>query len=713
MSARGAGGVPAQIGRPHVEVRHLTIAYPGPSGPLRAVRDVSLQIRRGEILGIVGESGSGKSTLGGAIVADPPGGGRIIEGEVLLRGRADEPPVDLCALPARARRGYWGRRLAIVFQDPSGSLNPAFRIGDQIEEAVRRRPELATAGVRARTLELLQQVHMPDPRRIVRRYPHQLSGGQQQRALIAMALAADPDVLVLDEPTTGLDVTTEAQVLDLIAELRTRVNAAIVFITHNLAVIAQIADRVAVMYAGEIVELAEVRDLFRHPSAPYAAGLLSCIPSLDGPGDGRERLRTVAGLVPRLDAIPSGCAFAPRCPFVRDRCRAERPTLVPLAEPGHRARCFFTAEVRASGWPAPAPTAVAPAAPAGLGPPLLAAHRLWKRYGRDRRRFGLAGPRTGRAVRALNGVSFALRAGQTLGVVGESGCGKTTLANLVLGLIQPTDGRVLLEDRELPARLRHRPREQLRRIQMIFQSTEASLNPQHRVDRILARAARTSPDGRTPAARVAELLATVGLDPTHASRRPAELSGGEKQRVAIARALAPRPDVIVADEPTSALDLSVRASILNLLNDLQTADGVAFLFISHDLSAIRQIAHRVLVLYLGMVMEEGATEHIFRPPYHPYIEALLSAVPVPDPDVRTVPIRLVGAVPSVDRLPSGCPFHTRCPRKLGPICEEQTPPWRDAGADHRIFCHIPLDELRAAQMRGATASATESDLPRS
>ena len=700
MSARDARGDLAQTGPPHVEIRHLSIAYSGPTGPLCAVRDVSLRIHRGEILGIVGESGSGKSTLGGAIVADLPGGGRITAGKVMLRGRADEPPVDLCALPARARRGYWGRRLAMVFQDPAGSLNPAFRIGDQIDEAVRRRPELAAAGVRTRTLELLDQVHMPDPRRIVRRYPHQLSGGQQQRALIAMALAADPDVLVPDEPTTGLDVTTEAQVLDLIAELRTRVNAAIVFITHNLAVIAQIADRVAVMYAGEIVELAEVRDLFRHPSAPYAAGLLSCIPSLDGPGDGRRRLRTIGGLVPRLDAIPAGCAFAPRFPFVRDRCRAETPGLVPLAEPGHRARCFFTAEVRTSGWPARPLTAIAPVAPAGPGMPLLAGHELWKRYGRDRRRFGLAGRRTGQAVRALNGVSFALRAGQTLGVVGESGCGKTTLANLVLGLVEPTDGRLLLQDRELPARLRDRPRELLRRIQMIFQSPEASLNPRHRVDRILERATRASPDGRTPAARVADLLATVGLDPTHASRRPAELSGGERQRVAIARALASRPDVIVADEPTSSLDVSVRGSILNLLNDLQAADGVAFLFISHDLSAIRQIAHRVLVLYLGMVMEEGATGRIFRPPYHPYTEALLSAVPVPDPDVRTVPIRLAGAVPSADRVPSGCPFHTRCPRKLGPICEEQTPPWRDDGPDLRVFCHIPLDELREAQVGG-------------
>ncbi len=682
-----------------VEVRGLSVEY---AGGVQALRNVSFDIHAGELLGIVGESGCGKTTLGGALVGDVPGSGKMTSGSVVLNGPNGDTALalDLVTALESERRDLWGRRIAMVFQDPYAALNPGFTVGDQIDEAVRRRPTLVETSVRDRTLALLEQVHMPAPSQIARRYPHQLSGGQQQRAVIAMALAANPDLLILDEPTTGLDVTTEACILDLILELKETVNASIVFITHNLAVIAQIADQVAVMYAGEIVEIGTVHDVFHRPTAPYTAGLLSCIPRTDHKAGAKEYLRTIPGVVPAPTELPEGCTFAPRCPFAQARCWVEPPPLLDTPEEGHLARCFFIDEVRRAGWPEGRRIEETAAIRETTDTPILVGRHLSKTYGRDLRRYWIAGPMVRRAALAIKDVSFELRPGETLGIVGESGCGKTTLVNCISGLISATRGSVMLEGEELAASVADRPRGILWRMQMVFQNPDLSLNPQYTVGEILNRAVRVlSANGgeRERSARVAALLARVGLGEHYLSRRPSELSGGEKQRVAVAHALAGNPDVVLGDEITSSLDVSVRAAILNLLNDLQIQQGVAYLFISHDMSAIRHVSDRVMVLYLGMVMEVGSVDAVFEPPYHPYTEALMSAIPVPDPDVKSTPIRLEGTVPSADRRPSGCPFHTRCPRLIGPICKEESPPWQDAGNGHHIYCHIPLEELQAEQ----------------
>jgi peptide/nickel transport system ATP-binding protein len=696
---------------PQVEVHNLSVEYPG---GVQALRNVSLQIHLGELVGLVGESGSGKSTLGGALVGDLPGAGRITEGNIRLFGPGGSPEgaVDLATASAAERQQLWGRRVSMVYQDPFAALNPSLTIGNQIDEAVRRRPDLIQSSVRARTLDLLEQVHMPAPAQIARRYPHQLSGGQQQRAVIAMALAAAPDLLILDEPTTGLDVTTEAHILDLVRELRASVNAAIIFITHDLAVIAQIADRVGVLYAGELFEVGTVQEIFHQPSAPYTAGLLACIPRIHTGQATKPRLRTIPGYVPPPGARPSGCTFVTRCPFARSRCEAEHPELYATAEEGHLARCFYIDEVRTQGWPAldsPAPdpaqlTAAQPRPSNGsnhaASEPLLTGQNIAKSYGQNVRKYWIAGPVTRRPVVAIKDISFTLQPGETLGVVGESGCGKTTLVNCISGLVPASEGTLLLEGKTLPRNVAARPRPVLRRIQMVFQNPDLSLNPRQTVGAIMDRAVQLLGDQNSADARrqhVVQLMQQVGLGEHYLARNPAELSGGEKQRVAVARALAGNPDVVLADEITSALDVSVRASILNLLNDLQSQQGIAYIFISHDMSAIRNVSDRVMVLYLGMVMEVGAVRKVFTPPFHPYTEALVSAIPTPDPNIKGTPIRLEGAVPSASRRPTGCPFHTRCPRKVGPICEQETPPWRQAEGEHYIYCHIPIDELTAVQ----------------
>ncbi len=688
-----------------VKVSNLSVQYPGGG---EAVHDVSFAVYAGETLGIVGESGCGKSTLAGALIGDVPGAA-VISGSVVLCGPDGngEESVDLVTATAEERRELWGRRMAMVYQSPHAALNPCYPIGDQIDEAVRRRPDLVTRTVRDRTLELLEQVRMPAPAQIAQRYPHQLSGGQEQRAVIAMALAASPDLLILDEPTSNLDVTTEAQILDLIQELKQSVNAGIVFITHNLAVIAQVADRVGVMYAGELFELGPVRDIFHRPSAPYAAGLLACIPRIDAQRNGHRavqrrklRLRTIPGSLPAPTGRPKGCSFAPRCPFARQRCLEQRPDLCPTAEAGHLARCFFSDEVRRVGWPNGRERAARTTAPKEMEQPILVGRQLTKVYGRNTRKYWFAGPLMRNAVGAITDVSFELEPGETLGVVGESGCGKTTLVNCVSGLVRATSGSVALAGEELAADVGHRPRGALRRMQMVFQDPDLSLNPQHTVAEIMDRAVEVlgngSQEDRTQ--RVINLLKRVGLGEHYLSRHPVELSGGEKQRVAVARALAGNPDVVLADEATSALDVSVRSAILNLLCDLQAEEGMAYLFISHDMSAIRYVSDWVMVLYLGMIMEIGPMERVFARPCHPYTEALISAIPIPDPDLKSAPIRLEGSLPSADRRPRGCPFHTRCPRKIGQICETETPPWQESAHQHHIFCHIPLEELYQMEM---------------
>jgi len=592
----------------------------------------------------------------------------------------------------------------MVYQDCHAALNPVLRIGDQIDEAVQRRPELVTRSVRDRTLELLEKVRIPSPPEIVDRYPHQLSGGQQQRAVIAMALAPDPDLLILDEPTSNLDVTTEAQILDLVVELKRSVNAGVLFITHNLAVIAHVADRVGVMYAGELFEIGPVHDIFRRPSAPYTCGLLACMPRVDplrlshSPQTTRKlRLQTIPGCVPSAAEYPPGCSFAPRCPFARQQCSKRHPELDATPEAGHLARCFFIPRVREEGWPRQRKVAAQSAPASAAQKPVLAGKRLTKTFGADSRKYWLFGPQLHGAIQAIRDISFELKAGETLGVVGESGCGKSTLVRCLSGLERCTSGSTLVAGEEVAADVKLRPRSTLQRMQMVFQNPHVSLNPQRSVGQIIDRAVQTLggvSSRQERAQRVATLLQRVGLDEEYVERHPAELSGGQQQRVAVARALAGNPEVVLADEVTSSLDVSVRAAILNLLNDLQAEESIAYVFVSHDMSAIVYMSDWVMVLYLGAIMELGPVESVFAPPYHPYTEALISAIPDPDPDVKRPAIRLEGSVPSGRRRMRGCPFHTRCPRKIGKICETRRPPWQQAGENHHIFCHIPLEELR-------------------
>jgi peptide/nickel transport system ATP-binding protein len=682
-----------------LRVSDLSVTYETRNGPVRAVRDVSFAIRRGETFGIVGESGSGKSTLAFAVMGYLSSNGHVSSGRIDYRGQ------DLIAMSRKRKDELRGARIAMVYQDPMSSLNPSIVVGEQVAEALLAHEPLSRQAARERTLGLLAAVNMPEPAAIFARYPHQLSGGQQQRVLIAMALACNPDLLIMDEPTTGLDVTTEAQILDLIADLKQRFSSAILYISHNLGVIARISDRIGVMYAGQIVEQGPVREVFRRQLHPYTAGLLECLPSLDF-GRRDRSLRLIDGMIPDLAQMPPGCSFAPRCPYAQQRCRAEAPSLDEVAA-GHWSRCFYwreQLEARANGEAVPPPppqSAAAGVAAGGPQPsePLLRVDGLAREYVDSKKFLGLFG--TERVVHALDSVNLTLQANETLAVVGESGCGKTTLARCIVGLVEPTRGAIEFGGRVLEGTAGERDRDVRRRLQMVFQNPDSTLNPKRSIGEALGRPLQMfrGLSGGAATAAATALLRAVRLDERYLDRLPNQLSGGEKQRVGIARAFATNPDLIVCDEPVSALDVSVQAAILNLLGDLQARERTAYLFISHDMSVVRYLADRVAVVYLGRIVEQGPVERVFAPPWHPYTEALLSAVPIPDPDAEVAPIRLEGPVPSAANPPPGCPFHTRCPRKIGAICEREVPPVRMSEDGHAIVCHIPLEQLIEVQRR--------------
>ena len=689
-----------QLEPPVLEIEDLHIRYGAGEQAVRAVRGVSLHIRRGETLGIVGESGCGKSTLAFAIMRYLGAAGRVARGDIRLGGES------LLGLSEAQLRELRGKRLAMVYQDPQTALNPAIIVGEQVAEVYREHERVGRESAWSRTLELLGRVGLPDPERIARRYPHQLSGGQQQRVVIALGLVCSPELLILDEPTTGLDVTTEATILDLVNDLKREFDSAVLFISHNLGVIAQVCDRVAVMYAGEVVETGTVGALFHQPRHPYTAGLLGCVPRISS--DTGERLDAIPGSLPPPHVRLPGCTFAPRCQLARAQCVEVRPKLAAVGD-DHRSRCHFWEETpalqrrpaTAAGAAAPEPTAPAAAA---NGPPLLEVQELSHYYNYRQpsaSRFGrwwqAIWRRRQRPVKAVERVSLRVQAGETVALVGESGCGKSTLGNVVAGLLAPTFGTVAFEGQDISVTVRQRAQELQRGLQMVFQNPEASLNPRHTVGRILTRPLALAHGVQGAAARrqAEALLESVQLNASYYDRYPGQLSGGEKQRVAIARAFAGDRKLVICDEPVSALDVSVQAAVLNLLQDLQVEQGTAYLFVSHDLAVVRHLANHIVVMYLGEVMEQGSTEALFRPPYHPYTEALLSAVPVPDPGVKRQHIRLQGPVPSAIDRPRGCPFHTRCPRKLGAICEDTPPPTVAAAAGHTIRCHIPLAELAA------------------
>jgi peptide/nickel transport system ATP-binding protein len=670
-------------------VEHVDVTYHVRGHGRLALRDVSFRIGRDESYGLVGESGSGKSTMAVAVERYLARNGRISAGTISVNGR------DVTSLNPAELRELRAKSVSMVYQEPGRALNPSIRVGRQVAEvfeiAGTRRQEATE-----RTAAMLAKVQISDIAQVMRRYPHQLSGGMAQRVVIAMALATDPSLLILDEPTTALDATVEAEVLDLVAGLRAEFSSSVLFISHNLAVIAKMCDRVGVLYAGELVEEGPASQVFEHPRHPYAVGLLRCIPR-GGQRKDAGRLDTIPGFLPSPGQHVVGCIFAPRCGLADDRCRSEAPPMTELGD-GRRVACFH--HDRAASLPRSTPVEIITTKASKTD--------VIVRLSSVSKTFSARGER----VKALVDIDLDLRVGETLGLVGESGSGKTTLARVLLGLTAPDAGSAI-ELGSAPASpdVRKRTRQQLRALQIVFQNPDSALNRRHSVRRLIGRSVRklAGLSGVLLKARLIELIAAVRMEERHLPLRPNQLSGGLKQRVAIARAFGGAPSVVVCDEPTSSLDVSVQAAILNLLVDLQVNEGVSYLFISHDLGVVRYLSDRIAVLYLGRLMEVGPSETVFAGPHHPYTEALLSAVPRLDGAPRDR-IRLKGEIPSAADPPPGCVFNTRCPRVLpGGICTDEEPPLLEVEPGHFMRCHIEIEELRRLQTGDATtATATSS-----
>jgi peptide/nickel transport system ATP-binding protein len=679
---------------PVLKLEDLAVAYKVRGGEIEAVQNVSFEIMRGETHGIVGESGCGKSTVAWAILNFLGNNGYVKRGSIKFQGK------ELVGVTGEALRRLRGDQIAMVYQDPMQALNPSMRLGDQMSEVLTVHRSISQKQAEKICIEMLDRVYMPDAANVMKRYPHQISGGQQQRVVIAMALLNNPALLIMDEPTTALDVTVEAAVLDLIAELRRDFDTAIMYITHNLGVVARVATRVGVMYAGEMVERATVEQIYQNPMHPYTQGLMRCVPKL-GADKVSSLLYPIRGRVPPPDNRPAGCVFSARCDYVQERCRLERPRLREMSG-GSLVRCHFAEEIDPAAW-TPSEDIVPPGIheKTAQSEPILHAENLTKYYkvqGSSLKDvFGLGEKRN---VKAVEGASFEVRKGTTLGVVGESGCGKSTLIKTLIGLEDTTSGKAHFLGFDLTNKISDREKGLIQEIQMVFQNPDSTMNPSYTVGQQIGRPMlrfKTTPKDQVRA-EVIKLLEVMRLGENYYDRLPRQLSGGEKQRVGIARAFASHPELVLCDEPVSALDVSVQAAILNLLLEVQHEFDTTLIFIAHDLSVVRFFSDQVAVMYLGQIMEIGPADAIYEPPYHPYTEALLSAVPIPDPTVQQKHIRLEGTVPSAINPPTGCRFHTRCPRKGllpdgGLICEEEDPPWQYAANEHRIFCHIPLEIL--------------------
>ena len=674
---------PAPPPTPSVEpvllIAGLVVDFPLGTRTVRAVDDLSLTIRPGQRLGVVGESGSGKSTVAMAVLGLLETPGRITAGSIALGD------LELANADERVLRTVRGGRIAMIFQDALGSLNPVKTIGFQLTEALRLHGDVSKAKAVERAVELLAEVGVQTPRARLSQYPHEFSGGMRQRVMIAMALASDPELLIADEPTTALDVTTQAGVIDLLRRLAEERQMAVMLITHDLGVVASFAEDVLVMYAGAPVEYGAVDDVFERAGHPYTQALITAVPQL---GDRRaETLPSIPGVLPPADAIPPGCRFAPRCRLAgtRETCRTERPAFE-ITDPAFRVACHFVGESRAT-------AGVIQRQEVSLGTPAIGATLLDVRdLAKDYRARGGRGARKG-WLRAVEGVSLDISSGESLGLVGESGSGKSTIARLLLGLTPRTRGEVTFEGRPLEARKHGLARERRGRVQMVFQDPGDSLDPLMTVEQIVAeplvllgRRAALRHHGRVP-----ELLQLVGLDAGFGKRRPLQLSGGQRQRVAIARALATDPALVVCDEAVSSLDVSVRAQILNLLMDLQRRLGLSYLFISHDLSTVRHVCDRVAVMYGGRFVEVADADAIFTAPQHPYTVALLSAVPIPNPALERERrrIRLEGELPDLTMAVEGCIFASRC-WKAQERCRTEVPDLVErGGVRHRSACQFP------------------------
>ncbi len=676
---------------PIIEIENLSISFFTRRGEIPAVMDFSCEVMPGEAMGIVGESGCGKSTVSLGIMRDLSNIGKIVGGRIKFQGR------DMGEMSEEELRSIRGNKIAMIYQEPMASLNPAMKIGQQLMEVPILHDKVSKEEAYKRALETVRAVKLPDPERMMRSYPHQLSGGQQQRIVIAMALLSKPALLLLDEPTTALDVTVEAGIVDLVKGLGKEFGTSMIFVSHNLGLILETCDRITVMYSGEAVETGRIEDVFDRMRHPYTQGLFRSIP-LPGADKNARPLVAIPGQLPLPQERPKGCNFGPRCHhFVEGVCNAAEIPMIPVeGHEGHFSRCVRFNEID---WAAMPPDAKKASEPVKPGAPVLKIENLKKYY--QIGSGGVFGGGPGRTVKANETISFEARESETVAIVGESGCGKSTLAKVLLGLETASSGKVMLGNAPIQdTHVEKRDVDTVSAIQMVFQNPFDTLNPSHTIGSQIIRTLEKFGVGKTVAERrqrMLELLDLVKLPRQFAERKPRQLSGGQKQRIGVARAFAGTAKVVVADEPVSALDVSVQASVTELLMDIQRKNKTTMLFISHDLSVVRYIADRVVVMYLGYIVEQGTTDQIFAPPYHPYTEALLSAIPIADTSVQKKHIVLEGDIPSAMNPPSGCPFQTRCRYKhLVPdgLCETKVPPVKDLGDGHKSLCWLS-DEVLA------------------
>ncbi len=674
-----------------LEIQNLVTQFDTQEGTVHAVNGVTLTVHEGEILALVGESGCGKSVTMLSVmglIPQPPG--EIVSGEIFFDGK------NLAKLGNKEMRHIRGNDMAMVFQDPNSSLNPVVSIGRQITEALKLHTDLSSSEARDRAIELLNLVGIPKAAQRVDDYPHQFSGGMRQRAMIAMALSCDPKLLIADEPTTALDVTIQAQIVELVKKLQDTLGMAVIWITHDLGLVANLASRVAVMYAGRIVEEGSVEHIYADSRHPYTLGLLKSIPQLGV--EVPEILQEIKGAPPDLMHDVNYCAFAPRCFLSDESCLASRPALMMTDIPGQLSACWhWESLVKPENIPLAIPASRGDGLPGRLtgknGKPgkedIIVRIEGLKTYFTIRK--GILQRKIG-DVRAVDGVDLLIRRGETLGLVGESGCGKTTFGRTLLRLYEPQAGSITFDGEELLSLNNQEMRSIRRRMQMIFQDPYSSMNPGMKVWEIIGEPLKVHGQGNNQEikARASELLELVGLNANHIDRFPHEFSGGQRQRIVIARALALNPDFIICDEPVSSLDVSVQAQIINLLDELQREFGLTYLFIAHDLAVVRHISDRVAVMYLGKVVEIAERDDLYRRPFHPYTQALLSAVPVPDPaKIGTrQKVILQGDLPSPAAPPSGCRFHTRCPVVQMGLCDIDDPEFRRVGPERWVACHL-------------------------